>query len=399
MWTCRLFCQSGLGFERPVETEIEKYPVEHQLLWRRNPDGEDFLIRRLPETPDAWSLVDKFWNHPGAERREYYISYSGPPFTGSYREQIRERPGMYVGDIRSPGVLHIILEVISNSIDQFLMGEATEIRIVVGKSQFEVEDDGSGFHRRKAKHVLTNCHNTPTADNHGPHIHLSAFGIGLCPVNALCSSFSMESVDVKGGWSLEFTSGKLQREGSIERLRGTCVTGTVDRGILESDIPVGAVRRRCFDAVHLLPGLKIHLNDETFFAPDGLLALADFEAGAGSRRSQYQTEDYRFGYCVDQEDLSFTVACIGATEEHPEILSWVNGARTQEHGTHVDGALDALKAVGWTPAVVIISVVTKEPRYAGPTTERLGTAKVRGVIASALEKSLAEFIKKNGIPD
>lgn len=362
-------------------------------LWRVSKGGQDYFIRRFTEDGTAWKVYERFSTHPAAlsRKRTYYLLDVGTTFSGSVQQTVRDRPAMYIGDTSESGVLHMILEVISNSADQFLQGQATEVRVKVSGHSFVVEDDGAGFHRSKAKHIHTNYHNTATADDHAPHIHLSSHGIGVCPVNALCSSFVVESFDQGGGWRLAYAEGALVEELSCGRQRGTLTRGVLDDSIFDVEIPLGALRRKCFDAVHLLPGLKISVNEETYHAPGGLLALADFEAGSRGGANCYQTTSDRFGYIYDGEALSFSIACLGQSDKETEIHSWVNGGRTPGHGTHVDGALEALEAVNWVPAVVTLSVVMKEPEYAGPTKDRLGTKKVKSIVRDALEPRLREF--------
>ncbi len=54
----------------------------------------------------------------------------------SGRDAVRKRPGIYVGDDRDgQGITHMLLEVISNALEQFLAGLATHIGV-----QIETDD-------------------------------------------------------------------------------------------------------------------------------------------------------------------------------------------------------------------------------------------------------------------
>ena len=367
-------------------------------LWRKEPDGDDFLIRRFASDEEASLVAEKFWSIPVEKRhREYYVmsDFGYPPITAA---SIRERPGLFIGDLGEYGMLHLILEVVSNSVDQYLQGFATQVWIRANDHSFEVEDDGAGCHRRKANHVLTHYHYTATADKHAPHIHLSWHGIGICPVNALCSLFVMESSDVKGGWSQQYSEGILEKEDRIKRSRGALVKAEFDKELFKTKLPLSSLRRKCFEAVHLLPGLKISLNEETFYASAGLLALAEFDAGGYLDLPVRSQENKKFGFNYDGDEIAFSVACIGTTETDTKLLSWVNGGRTEEHGTHVEGALDALNEVGWTPAYLNLSIVMKEPQYAGPTKHELGTKKVRKLVKEAMIPELVAKMVPNGSP-
>lgn len=116
-----------------------------------------------------------------------------------------------------------------------------------------------------------------------------------------------------------------------------------------------------------------------------LVALARFEAARVEGRGWRDGNDRFFGHTHDGAELSFTTACYGTVSKVSEvkILSWVNGRRSPGHGTHVDGALDALKKLKWFPAALMLSVVMKDPQFAGPTRDKLGAEKARPLIREA----------------
>jgi DNA gyrase subunit B len=61
-------------------------------------------------------------------------------------EAIRLRPGMYIGSIGSEGLYHIVLEILSNSIDEWLNGYCKKIFFGVNKnSEIKIADDGRGI--------------------------------------------------------------------------------------------------------------------------------------------------------------------------------------------------------------------------------------------------------------
>jgi len=50
---------------------------------------------------------------------------------------VRKRPAMYIGSTGTSGVLHLLLEVIDNSVDEALAGFAKNIRIRLSKTAQE----------------------------------------------------------------------------------------------------------------------------------------------------------------------------------------------------------------------------------------------------------------------
>ncbi len=312
---------------------------------------------------------------------DYYYEASEP--SPDPVETVRGRPGMYIGSTDGWGRSSLLLEIASNVVDQFLRGHATELSVTLNDGSFVVIDDGAGLDRAKARKHLEAPHFTATADGHAPHIHLGDSGVGIFPVNALCEEFTMESFDQEGGWRLRYERGRLVEEVAVERERGTRVEAVVDSEIFDPvDIPLWRVRHVLFDAAHLFPGLRLRLNEETFHAPGGLADLARFEAARVERRGWREGSDRFFGHTHEGDELSFTTACYGAVSKVSEmkISSWVNGRRSPGHGSHVDGALDALKGLNWFPAALMLSVVMKEPEYAGPTKDKLSVEKARPLV-------------------
>lgn len=65
---------------------------------------------------------------------------------------IRHRSGMYIGSVEEDGIHHITLEIISNSIDEYLGGYCNKISVVVDNNDtVTIIDNGRGIPFGKAK--------------------------------------------------------------------------------------------------------------------------------------------------------------------------------------------------------------------------------------------------------
>ncbi len=303
--------------------------------------------------------------------------------------QVRRRPAMYFGSLEEAGTHQLAIEIVANAVDQFLMGHATRIAVLQDEWSLEVQDDGEGFplESERGEEFLTQFHNTPTGDDHAPHIHLVTAGVGLAPINAVCSKFQVESARGQSAFRICYACGTLQKkeeDATLDFCRGTRVRVQLDRELWQAGFEKNPLRRRLFDLAHLVPRLPIALNREVFYSENGLLDLADFE--------QMEIGARRFGYQGQSEFLIVNAAFTGQSGQNPRVRSWVNGAVTEEHGSHVEGALAALKKANWQPATLLIHVILREPRYAGPVRRRLVVDKVKREVRAMLRQPLEDYL-------
>lgn len=92
------------------------------------------------------------------------------------------------------------------------------------------------------------------------------------------------------------------------------------------------------------------------------------------------------------------MACIASQNESCKTLdettfySWVNGKRSNDGGTHVEGLFNALQTVGFIPNTAMISVLFHSPKYARPTRSELATKWVTEVVEISLINSLRNWM-------
>lgn len=323
-------------------------------------------------------------------------------------EAVRKRPGMYFGDINGLAVNTLIFELVVNSVDQFLAGKASMVKLLVCKDSFIVSDDGPGLpfdikpesntNSNLAESYMLGRHDTATADNHVPHVHLSIGGglggLGLALINAACTRIDITSSNGKSIYKQSFGRGKVLSEMTKEPYSGESGTKfevQIDTKLFEGHKPdFLSLRKTMFELAHFYPGLIVEYQDERFVAQQGLLDLAHiyYENDPACKR---EINPAKFYYQGRQDATYIQVAAVGDSDDVPLLRSWVNGSPSVEGGTHTDGLMLALNEVGWSPKLALIQVIMHDPKYAGPSRDALRNPETKEVVQNLLSSPLSKF--------
>ena len=115
-----------------------------------------------------------------------------------WKEHIRMRPGMYIGklgDGSSPddGIYILLKEVLDNCIDEFVIGAGKTIEISIKENVVKVRDYGRGIPLGKVVDVVSKMNTGGKYDSKAFKKSVGLNGVGTKAVNALSSSFTVES--------------------------------------------------------------------------------------------------------------------------------------------------------------------------------------------------------------
>ncbi len=352
-------------------------------------------------------------------------------------EPVRMRPGMYIGSTGPTGLHHLIWEVVDNSVDEAMAGEATRIDVtLLADGGARVVDDGRGIpvgpHRQfpdrsTAEIVLTTLHAGGKFGGEGYKVSGGLHGVGVSVVNALSTRLVLE-VDRDGKHhTMEFTdggvpTGPLKVTGPASRGRtGTTVTFWPDPAIFEEvAFRAQTVTERLQVMAFLNKGLEIRFVDErpggdkkeTFRYNGGIV---DYVKHLNASKESLFRKVVSYEQAEKGQEVE--AALQWNTGFHESIFSFANGISTTEGGMHEEGFKKALTNVVNRYArghnllkekeenldgkdireglTAIISVRLRDPQFEGQTKAKLGNVPIRSLVERATNEKLAEWLEEN----
>jgi DNA gyrase subunit B len=348
-------------------------------------------------------------------------------------EPVRLRPGMYIGGTDTHGYHHLLREILDNAIDEVINGHASEVRVVLDEDNqgVTIEDNGRGipvsilgkYKKPAIEVILCTLHSGAKFDSDSYDVSGGLHGVGSSVVNALSESLTAVIWRDGAEWTQSYARGQpvtKLKKGKQQKRTGTQIHFRPDPEIFGKTAKFDDRRiRELLDGkAYLHPQVTIRFENPsaqeklTFHHPQGLAEyLPEVIKNAGRQII------HREPFSLDSTDYPRTQLILAWTEGTAEqILSYANGVRTVDGGTHEAGLKQAvvkairaymeakgIKSKGPISTedireglVAILSVYIREPQFQGQTKGRLNNPETQNLIESLVRPPLEQWLLTHG---
>ena len=356
-------------------------------------------------------------------------------------EAVRKRPAMYIGDVGSKGLHHLVYEVVDNSIDEALAGYCSHIEVNIHEdNSISVQDNGRGIptamHTKEKRSalevVMTVLHAGGKFDKNTYKVSGGLHGVGVSCVNALSKKL-LVTVEREGKiFEQEYAIGAPQyavREIGTSEKTGTRVHFWPDLTIFQESVYKREIlESRLRELSYLNKRISITITDlrekddtgnfytKNFYSEGGIVEFVQMLDKNGNRNPIISQPLYVEG--LDEASNVMVEVALTYNDDFKEnIFSYVNNINTIEGGTHVTGFRTALtrvfKSYGDKEGLferakvtvegddfreglsAIISVKVPEPQFEGQTKTKLGNSEVSGVVQTTVSRVLEAYLEEN----
>jgi DNA gyrase subunit B len=350
-------------------------------------------------------------------------------------EAVKRRPGMYIGSTGPRGLHHLVGEIVDNSIDEALAGYCSEVLVIVHPdNSVTVTDDGRGmpvgkmakYGKSATEVILTTLHAGGKFDGQGYKVSGGLHGVGASVVNALSEWLEVEVRREEHVWSQRyergFPKGALTKDRKLKKGEGTGTTISFkpDPEVFTETVELSfdTLSRRFRESAFLNKGLKIRLLDEreedrdVTYQYDG--GIRDFVEHINEAKDPVHKSVF---YLEREEEVGdVEVALQWNSGFQDSVFTFANNINTHEGGAHLSGFRSALSRTINAYArqkgllkekeesltgddireglAAVISVKLSEPQFEGQTKTKLGNTEVKGLVESATNRYLAEFLEE-----
>ncbi len=328
-------------------------------------------------------------------------------------EHVRRRPGMYIGKLGDgthgdDGIYVLLKEVLDNCIDEYRMGAGKNIEVTVKDGHVEVRDYGRGIPLGKMIDAVSIMNTGGKYDSKAFKKSVGLNGVGTKAVNALSSTFIVQSFREGQSRRAEFVQGKISKDSEIfedKSDRGTYIYFIPDETLFTNyNYQDEFIETMLRNYAYLNTGLTINFNGKKILSKNGLLDLLN---------ENLTSEPLYPIIHLRGEDIE--IAFTHSDQYGEEYYSFVNGQHTTQGGTHQSAFREAIartikefyaKNHELTDIrngiIAAISISVEEPIFESQTKTKLGSRdmskdgiSVNKFISDFLKKELDNFLHRN----
>ncbi len=353
-------------------------------------------------------------------------------------EAVRVRPSMYIGDVNTRGLHHLVYEVVDNSIDEALEGFCTEISVDINEdNSITVRDNGRGIpvaehekeHRSALEVVMTVLHAGGKFSKDSYKVSGGLHGVGVSCVNGLSETLVAEIHREGKIWRQVYHKGipeaPVTAVGETDK-HGTIITFLPDKTIFtETVYNYNTLASRLRELAYLNKGIRLSITDkrdldmetglphhEEFYSEVGLGEFVEYIDGTRTKLI-----DNTITLSTEKAGIPIDVAMHYNTDFSENVYSYVNNIHTIEGGTHLDGFKRALRSTLKNYAdthnslakakvevsaddfreglTAVISVKVAEPQFEGQTKTKLGNTEVGTAVYQAVSTALENYLEEH----
>ena len=369
------------------------------------------------------------------ERRDNYSADNIQVLEGL--EAVRKRPAMYIGDVGSRGLHHLVYEVVDNSIDEALAGYCNSIQVLINvDNSVTVKDNGRGIptamHTKEKKSalevVMTVLHAGGKFDKDTYKVSGGLHGVGVSCVNALSIEFKATVRREGKIFQQEYSIGKPLYDVKVvgeSNETGTEVTFKPDATIFEAtEYNFDIIAARMRELAFLNKGITITLSDLRDLDDEGVAPVTTYHSEGGLREFAQYLDRNREALISDviyfegeRENIPVEVALTYNTSYTENIQAYVNNINTHEGGTHLSGfrrgLTNTLKKYATDSGILarekieidgddfregltaVVSVKVQEPQFEGQTKTKLGNREVTAPVSQAVSEMLSAYLEEH----
>ncbi len=354
-------------------------------------------------------------------------------------EAVRKRPAMYIGDIGSKGLHHLVYEVVDNSIDEAMGGYCTQIDTIINEDgSVTIADNGRGIpvdiHEKEGRSalevVMTVLHAGGKFNKDTYKVSGGLHGVGVSCVNALAINLKVTVRRDGKVYQQEYSQGKplyKVKEIGVTDRTGTEVTFTPDKSIFPViDFNYEILSNRLKELSFLNKGVRLTIIDkrkknaedgeepvmESFYSDEGLKEFVQYLDE--TREKLIEEPIYMDG---EKSGVPVEVAMQYNSSFAENVQSYVNNINTIEGGSHMAGFRRALTRTLKSYAeksgmlsklkfdisgddfreglTAVISVKVAEPQFEGQTKTKLGNSEISGAVDQAVSEMLNYYLEEH----